>query len=281
MNHRLADLCRALQVSASGYHAWRTRRPSLRAQEDTRLAVVIVAAHHEHRETYGSRRLWRVLCQRGIACGRHRMDRLRRQEGLWTRRRRRFLRARAAYQRTPAAPRLVTWPFAANAPDRVWVGDITHLPTREGPLLLAVIVDVHSRRIVGWAMDNHQRLELAERALEMAIQQRQPQPGLILHHDRGSQYTGARYRAKAEAAKIQLSMSRPGMPYDNALAESFFATLKLELMEGAMHASRKDARQAVFEYLEIFYNRVRMHSSLGYRSPVQAERDYLLTKSVS
>jgi len=281
MNHRLADLCRALQVSASGYHAWRTRRPSLRAQEDTRLAVAIAAVHHEHREAYGSRRLWRVLRQRGIACGRHRMDRLRRQEGLWTRRRRRFLRARAAYQRTPAALRRITWPFASPAPDRVWVGDITHLPTREGALLLAVIVDVHSRRIVGWAMDDHQRLELAERALEMAIQQRQPPPGLILHHDRGSQYTGARYRTKAETAKMQLSMSRPGMPYDNAMAESFFATLKLELMEGTTYANRNAARQGVFEYLEIFYNRVRMHSSLGYRSPVQAERDYLLTKSVS
>ncbi len=155
------------------------------------------------------------------------------------------------------------------------------MPTREGALLLAVIVDAHSRRVVGWAMDDHQRIDLAERALTMALQQRRPPPGLFLHHDRGSQYTGARYRAKAETAKITLSMSRPSMPYDNAMAESFFATLKLELMEGAMHASRKDARQAVFEYLEIFYNRVRMHSSLGYRSPVQAERDYLLTKSVS
>lgn len=281
MNHRLADLCRALKVSASGYHAWHRREPSRRAQEDTRLAAIIVATHHEHREAYGSRRLWRVLCLRGVTCGRHRMDRLRRQENLWTRRRRRFVRARAAYQRTPPAPRLLIWPFAASAPDRVWVGDITHLPTRQGALLLAVIVDVHSRRVVGWAMDAHQRLELAERALEMALQHRKPGPGLILHHDRGSQYTGARYRAKAEAAKIRLSMSRPSMPYDNAMAESFFATLKLELMEGVTHASREDAIQAVFEYLEIFYNRIRLHSALGYRSPLQAERDYLLTNSVS
>lgn len=197
------------------------------------------------------------------------MDRLRRQEGLWTRRRRRFVRTRAAYQRTPPAPRLLAWPFAASAPDQVWVGDITHLPTREGALLLAVIVDVHSRRVVGWAMDDHQRLELAERALEMALQHRRPKPGLILHHDRGSQYTAARYRAKAETAKIELSMSRPSMPYDNALAESFFATLKLELMEGVTYARREDARQAVFEYLEIFYNRIRMHSSLGYHKGVR------------
>jgi len=281
MNHRLADLCRALQVSASGYHAWRGRAPSLRAQEDTRLSVIIAAAHHEHREAYGSRRLWRVLGLRQIACGRHRLDRLRREHGLLTRRRRRFQRARAALQRTPAAPRLVSWPFAASAPDRLWVGDITHLQTRQGTLLLAIILDAHTRGIVGWAMDEHQRLELAERALEMALVRRQPKAGLILHHDRGSQYTGARYRAKAEHAGIDLSMSRPSMPYDNAMAESFFATLKLELMEGSSYATRDLCRQAVFEYMEIFYNRTRMHSSLNYRSPAQAESDYLNNASVS
>lgn len=281
MNHRLADLCRALNVSASGYHAWRQRAPSLRAQQDARLAAIIAATHHEHHEAYGSRRLWRVLRLRGVPCGRHRMDRLRRKHGLWTRRRRRFLRARASLQRTPASPRLVTWPFTASAPNRVWVGDITHLQTRQGPLLLAILLDVHSRRVVGWAMDDHQRLELAERALDMALLQRRPGLDLILHHDRGSQYTAARYRTKAETAKIQLSMSRPSMPYDNAMAESFFATLKLELMEGVMYATREDARQAVFEYLEIFYNRIRMHSALNYRSPLQAEQAYQLTKSVS
>ncbi len=281
MNHRLADLCRALKVSAGGYHAWRKRLPSPRAQADTRLAVLIAAAHHEHREAYGSRRLWRVLRMRGIACGRHRLDRLRREQDLWARRRRRFVRARVAYQRTPAAPRLLEWPFVASSPDRTWVGDITQLPTREGPLHLATLVDVYSRRVVGWAMDDHQRLDLTERALAMALHHRRPGPGLTLHHDRGSQYTGARYRAKAEDANIQLSMSRPGMPYDNAVAESFFATLKLEISDGKPFASREVARSAVFEYVEVFYNRIRLHSSLGYRSPAQAERDYLQAPSVS
>lgn len=281
MNHRLADLCRALQVSASGYHAWRARPPSVRAKEDTRLAVIIAAAHHEHREAYGSRRLWRVLGLRKVACGRNRMDRLRREHGLSTRRRRRFLRARAAYQRTPAAPRRVTWPFAASAPDRLWVGDITHLQTRQGTLLLAIILDAHTRAIVGWAMADHQRLELTENALDMALVRRQPKAGLILHHDRGSQYTSARYRSKAEHAGIELSMSRPSMPYDNAMAESFFATLKLELMEGTSYATRDLCRQAVFEYMEIFYNRTRMHSSLNYRSPAQTEREHLAITSVS
>ena len=281
MNHGLADLCRALQVSVSGYHAWRQRPPSPRAQADTRLAIIIAATHREHREAYGSRRLWRVLRQRGIDCGRHRLDRLRREHGLWTRRRRRFVRARAAYQRTPAAPRLLEWPFAAPAPDRAWVGDITHVPTREGQLLLATVIDVYSRRVVGWAMDDHQRIDLSERALDMALQHRRPAPGLTLHHDRGSQYTGARYRAKAETAKIQLSMSRPGIPYDNAMAESFFATLKLELANDKPFESREAARTAVFEYVELFYNRVRMHSALRYQSPVQAEREYQSVKLVS
>lgn len=249
--------------------------------EDTRLAAIIAATHHEHREAYGSRRLWRVLRERNVACGRHRMDRLRREHDLWTRRRRRFVRTRASLQRTPAAPTRITWPFSADAPDRVWVGDITHLPTREGVLLLAVIVDLHSRRVIGWAMDDHQRVELAERALNMALVHRRPAPGLILHHDRGSQYTSARYRAKAESSGILLSMSRPSMPYDNAVAESFFATLKLELMEGRRYATRNEARQAVFEYLEIFYNRMRMHSSLGYQTPLQAEQAHQKAKSVS
>lgn len=281
MNHRLADLCRALQVSACGYHAWKARPPSARAKADVAMAALIAATHHELRERYGSRRLWRELRNRGIDCGRHRMDRLRREQGLWTRRRRRFMRARAVYQRTPAAPRLCTWPFATTTPDRLWVGDMTVLPTREGPLYLAAILDACSRRVVGWVMDDQQRLHLTERALDMALQHRRPRPGLILHHDRGSQYTGARYRAKAEEAKIQLSMSRPSLPYDNAMAESFFATLKLELLDDAPFKTRDAARMAVFEYVELFYNRIRMHSALGYRSPMQAEREYQSVRSVS
>ena len=277
----LADLCRALRVSASGYHAWKRRPPSARKQADARLAAVIAATHRDCREAYGSRRLWRELRARGIACGRHRMDRLRREHALWTRRRRRFLRARGSYQRTFVPPRLVQWPFQASAPDRLWVGDITHIPTREGPLLLATVVDACSRRVVGWAMDDHQRMDLTERALEMALLCRRPMPGLILHHDRGSQYTGARYRAKAEAAHIRLSMSRPGMPYDNAMAESFFASLKLEINDGQAFETRQAARRAVFEYVEVFYNRVRLHSALGYRSPVQVEQQYQRVRFVS
>lgn len=263
----MTALCRALGVSRSGFHAWQGREPSLRAQSDARLAVLIQAAHQEHRLAYGTRRLWRVLVGRGEICGRHRVARLRRRHGVVTQRRRRFQRARAAYQRTPAAPNRLSWPFTSAAPDQVWVGDITHVPTREGWLYLSIVLDVCTRRVVGWAMASHQTHDLAERALHMALVHRRPSPGLILHHDRGSQYTGARYRAKVEAAKLTLSMSRPGMPYDNAMAESFFGTLKLELVPDAVFA----ARLAVFEYIEVFYNRTRLHSALGYQSPAQYE----------
>lgn len=267
----MSALCRALGASRSGFHAWQGRIPSARSQSDARLAAVIRAAHEEHRQAYGSRRLWRVLVSRGEACGRHRVARLRRQHGVITRRRRRFLRGRASYQGTPAAPNRLAWPFASPAPNRVWVGDITHVPTREGWLYLATVLDVCSRRVVGWAMASRQTFDLAERALHMAIVQRRPPPHLVLHHDRGSQYTSASYRAKAEAANMLLSMSRPGMPYDNAMAESFFGTLKLELMPDRVFASREAARLAVFDYIEAFYNRTRMHSALGYQSPAQYE----------
>lgn len=267
----MTALCRALGVSRSGFHAWTTRLPSAREQSDTRLAAVIRAAHMEHRQAYGTRRLWRVLVARGEPCGRHRVARLRRRHGIVTLRRRRFLRARGPYQRTPAAPRRLAWPFTSPAPNRVWVGDITHLPTREGWLYLAVVVDVCSRRVVGWAMDTQQKRDLAERALAMALLQRRPGADVVLHHDRGSQYTSASYRANVEAANIALSMSRPGMPYDNAVAESFFSTLKLELAPGRAFLSREAARLAVFDYIEAFYNRTRMHSALGYQSPVQYE----------
>jgi putative transposase len=277
----VSALCRALGVSRSGFHGWQGRAPSAREQADCRLATVIRAAHTEHRQAYGTRRLWRVLVGRGEVCGRHRVARLRRRHGVVTLRRKRFVRARAAYQRVPAAPNRLAWPFASSAPDRVWVGDITHVATREGWLFLATVLDVCSRRIVGWAMEAQQTLDLAERALHMALVQRRPEPGLILHHDQGCQYTSARYRAKAEAAKLLLSMSRPGMPYDNAMAESFFSTLKLELAPDQAFATREAARLALFEYIEVFYNRLRMHSRLGYQSPAQFEERFNRLRYVS
>ena len=167
---------------------------------------------------------------------------------------------------------MATWPFAASAPDQTWVGDITHLQTRQGPLFLAVIVDVHSRRVVGWAMDHHQRLELAERALEMALQHRRPRPGLILHHDRGSQYTSEHFQQLLKEQGITCSMSRAGEVWDNSAMESFFSSLKTERTARRVYRSREQARSDVFDYIECFYNPTRRHSTIGYVSPVQFEQ---------
>lgn len=273
-------MCRCLDVSASGYHAWSTRRPCARQQADVLLGAIIAAAHHEFRAVYGSRRLWRVLHARGVICGRHRMDRLRRKQGLWTHRRRRFLRVRASFKSAPAAPRLLEWPFRSPAPKRIWVGDITQISTREGILHLAAIQDVYSRRIVGWSMSNQQLTKLAVDALEMALARYPPAPGLTLHHDQGSQYRSLQYSAKAAKAKVVLSMSRPGMPYDNAMIESFFANLKLEINDGRPFPNREAARTAIFEYIELFYNRARLHSALGYTTPLQIEQQYQQVRSV-
>lgn len=270
----MTALCRALSVSRSGFHAWQQRVPSARQQSDARLALVIQATHMEYRQGYGTRRLWRVLVDRGESCGRHLVARLRRRHDVVTLRRRRFMRARAPYARVPVAPNRLVWPFSSAAPDRVWVGDITHIPTREGWLYLATLLDVCSRRIVGWAMASQQTRDLAVRALDMAIVHRRPAANVILHHDRGSQYTSAHYRAKAATANMVLSMSRPGMPYDNAMAESFFSTLKLELVPDKAFSSRDAARLAVFDYIETFYNRIRMHSALDYQSPDQYEKQF-------
>ena len=280
MNHRLSLLCRCLQVSCSGYHAWCARLPCRRATQDVLLGATIASVHHECRAAYGSRRLWRELQARGIRCGRHHMDRLRQKQGLMTHRRKRFLRARRSYNATPAAPRLLQWPFRAAAPGQVWVGDISQIATREGVLHLAVIQDVCTRLIVGWAMSHLQLGKLAEDALDMALLQYRPDAGLTLHHDQGSQYRSLHYRAKTAKAKIRLSMSRPGMPYDNAMIESFFANLKLEINDGRPFENREAARTAVFEYIEVFYNRTRLHSGLGYTTPLQAEQQYQRVRTV-
>ena len=242
--------------------------------QDVLLGATIASVHHECRAAYGSRRLWRELLARGICCGRHHMDRLRQMHGLMTHRRKRFLRARRSYNAMPVAPRLLQWPFRAAAPGQVWVGDISQIPTREGTLHLAVIQDVCTRRIVGWSMSHLQSGKLAEEALDMALLHGRPRPGLTLHHDQGSQYRSLHYRAKTAKAKIRLSMSRPGMPYDNALIESFFANLKLEINDGRPFENREAARTAIFEYIEVFYNRARLHSGLGYTTPLQAEQQY-------
>ncbi|MDQ3024801.1 MAG: IS3 family transposase [bacterium] len=270
--HPVRRLCQVLDVSASGFYAWRCRAPSARTQENVVLIERMMQIHQECREAYGTERLWRELCGRGERCGRHRVARLRRQHGIVTKRRKRFLRSRNPYHRVPDAPRLVTWPFASPGPDRIWVVDITYIPTVQGWLYLAAVLDLHSRRVVGWSMATRMQQDLADAALAMAVARRRPKPGLIHHSDRGSQYTSKAYCAQLERIGAMASTSRAGMPYDNAVAESFFSTLKNELTHHERFLTLDQARSRVFDYIEVFYNQKRRHQSLGYRSPAEFEK---------
>lgn len=270
--HPLHRLCCVLGVSTSGYYAWRRHEPSKRALDDVRLLERIEQVHVEGREAYGTIRVWRSLRQRGESCGLHRVRRLRQQHQILTKRRRRYMHARSTYQRAPAAPNRLAWPFVSPGPNRVWVADITYVPTRQGWLYLATILDIHTRRIVGWAMSDRADQPLASAALDMALANRTPAKGAIHHSDQGVQYTCKAYQQHLQAAGLVVSMSRKGMPYDNAVMESFFASLKQELTHHERFADRDEARSKVFDYIEVFYNRKRLHSELGYQSPDQFEK---------
>ena len=264
-------LCAALGVSASGYYAWRQRRPSARSIANEQLLQRIQQLHVQTREAYGAERLWQALRQAGEACGRNRVQRLRRAHGIQSKRRQRFQRTRGKYQRVPPAPNLLAWPFTSPGPDRVWVTDITYVPTRQGWLYLAAVLDVYTRRIAGWAMGERADQALASAALAMAIARRKPAPGAIHHSDQGVQYTCHAYQQQLRESGLIASMSRKGMPYDNAVMESFFSSLKQELTHHATFFDRDDARAQVFDYIEVFYNRQRIHSGLNYRSPAEFE----------
>jgi len=276
-NHRVRTLCRVLGVSTSGYYAWRSRGPSARAQANERLTADITCVHQECREAYGSERTWHELRQRGVRCGRHRVARLRRLNGVVTKRRRRWLSTKERVLVAPPAPNKLSWPFHSCAPNRIWGADITQIPTREAWLYLAIVLDLHSRRVVGWAMSERQQQTLVSSALVMALTQRTPAHGLIHHSDRGVQYTSISFREELEQAGIECSMSRRGMPYDNAMVESFFSTLKNELTHHQQFLTLDQARAAVFDYIESFYNRRRRHQALGYCSPVEFEAKAAVT----
>ena len=269
--HRVSALCRALRVSRSGYYGWKTRPECARARENRRLLARIRAVHARSREAYGTVKTWRTLTDQGVYCGHNRVARLRRRHGIEARRRRRFRLAYAARNSEPAAPNLLDRQFTVEAPDRVWVGDITFIPTREGWLHLAVLLDLCSRKVVGWAMSERQNRQLATDALVMAIERRQPRPGLVHHTDQGILYASAAYREILKAHHLVPSMSRKGDCYDNAVAESFFSGLKNELVWSNDFRTRAEARSAIFEWIEVFYNRERLHQTLDYVSPVRYE----------
>jgi putative transposase len=273
--HPVRRLCRVLGVSPSGYWAWRRREPSARARANAQLSERIVQIHQTSRGTYGALRVRAELAAQGMACGHNRVARLMRRAGLSGCHRRRPGRMHTT-RRDPAAtpaPDLVQRACSALAPNQLWVADITYLPTeQEDVLYLAVILDVFSRRVVGWSMQAHLRTELIVAALEMALWSRRPAAGLIHHSDHGCQYTSLLFGQRCAAAGIRPSMGTVGDCYDNALVESFFATLECELLASHRLRTHAEARLAVFEWIEVFYNRQRRHSALGYEAPIVYER---------
>jgi putative transposase len=270
-SHSVPLLCRLLGVPRSGYYAWRNRQPSERSRFDAVLLEKIEMIYRNSRATYGAPRVHAELSAIGIRCGRKRVARLMRRAKLRGCLRGRRMRTtyRLALQQT--APDLVGRNFAAGEPDRLWVADITYVRSREGFVYLAFILDACSRRIVGWSMAAHLRTELVVDALQMAIARRKPAPGLVHHSDRGVQYTSLSFGKRLEDEGLVPSMGRAGSAYDNALAESFVATLKTELLYRASWPTRQTVRTAIFEYIEGFYNTRRRHSSLGHLSPAEFE----------
>ncbi len=262
-------MCAALGVSRSGYYGWAKRPEGVRAQADSALAGAIRDAHEASRGRYGSPRVHAELRAQGRRVGRKRVARLMRGMGLAARRRRRFRCTTDSRHGYPVAPNLLQRDFRAAAPDRVWLADITYIGTAEGWLYLAAVLDLFSRKIVGWAMAEHLGHELALAALDMAIANRRPAPGLVHHSDRGVQYAAHGYRRRLQAQGMLCSMSRKGDCWDNAPMESFFATLKGELVEQRDYLTRAEARADVFQYIEGFYNRRRHHSAIGYLTPEQ------------
>jgi putative transposase len=282
-SHSVLRLCHALGVSPSGYWAWRQRqqRPSARSQADAQLVEQIRAIHHASRGIYGVPRVHAELRARGTRCGHNRVARLMRRAGLvGAHRRHRFQTTRRDPRAAPA-PDLVQRAFVASAPNTRWIADITDVPTVwEGFLYLAVILDVFSRRVVGWSMASHLRAGLVVGALEMAVWNRRPGEGLIHHSDHGCQYTSLLFGQRCQTVGIRCSMGSAGDCYDNAMAESFFATLECELLARQSSRTHVEARTALFEYIEAFYNRQRRHSALGYLSPDAYERRWATQTAV-
>lgn len=269
----LRTACRVLGVSPSGYRAWSRRPPSSRAIMDLGLLAEIREIHARSHGTYGAPRVHAALRARGRWVGRKRVARLMRDDGLVGvhRRRRASPAARPPQLRAATAPDLVRRRFSASAPDRLWVADITSIPTGEGFLHLAAVVDACSRRLVGWAAADHLGTSLVLAAVDIAIATRSPRPGLIHHSDRGTQYSSVALGARLAEAGISVSMGAPGSAYDNALAEAFFASLETELIDRSAWATREDALRDVLDWID-FYNRARLHSSIGYTTPVDFER---------
>lgn len=269
-NHTVAQMCRALEISQSGYHAWRTRPASKRAREDALLLEEIRSVYDRSRGTYGAPRIHAELRAMGRAIGRKRVARLMKSAGLVGVSRRKWCTTTTS-DGAPLSPDLVDRDFTVEGPDRLWVADITYVPTWAGFLFLSVVLDAWSRKVIGWAMATHLRTELVLDALNMALAQRRPE-GVIHHSDHGCQYTSIAFGLRCREAGVKPSMGSVGDAFDNALCESFFATLECELIDRRKFQTQVEARMAIFEFIEGWYNPHRRHSSLGYQSPNEFER---------
>lgn len=265
-------MCRVLEVSVSGYHSWRRRPTSKRKQQDALLQQRIHDVHRCSKGRYGAPRIHAELRAEGVRVSQKRVARLMRSAGLRAKGKRRWVRTTDSHHTLPVCPNLLDRQFEVQQPNQVWASDLTYLPTREGWLYLAVTLDLCSRAVVGYAMDVQMPATLPLAALQMAAGRRVPPPGLLHHSDRGSQYASRIFQAELARMRARGSMSRKGDCWDNAVVESFFSSLKRELFEEVIFESRTAARHAVFEYIEVFYNRQRRHSTLGYLTPHQFER---------
>ena len=270
--YRVRKLCRVLQVSASGYYAWCIRPPSMRNQRNEQLVTEIKLIHKAAKNRYGSAKTWEALKLQGIVCGKHTVAKLRQLNGIESKRRRRFKVANASKATKAIAPNHLNQCFQVSQPNQVWVGDVTFIATRSGWLYLAIVLDLFARKIVGWSMSDKNNTQLVLGALDMALLRRRPTAEVLHHTDQGSIYGADEYQAKLFAHGLKPSMSRKGNCYDNAVAESFFSTIKNELIFDNSFSTREDARMAIFEYIEIFYNRQRLHQSLNYQTPEQVEK---------
>lgn len=277
---KVSRMCRVFRVSRSGYYEWRDRPPSQRAQANMGLLQAIRRLHIESREAYGAYKTWKVLRDRGVRYGRHRIARLRREHGIEAKRRRLFrVVTKQHFAAIPTAPNRLAQRFRTDLPNRVWMGDTTFIATRAGWLFLAVMIDLYSRKVVGWAMGPHHNRELVLAAFRMAVEHRRPRPGLIHHTDQGALYRSDEYRSAVVAAGAHFSMSGKGNAYDNAVVESFFSSLKNEMVHHLTFDTREQAKAAIFDYIEVFYNRQRAHATLNYKTPTQFEFENRVTVS--
>lgn len=270
----ISVMCDVLSVSRSGYYAWRHKPASQRKKANATLLKNIRTVHRDSREAYGSPRIYQALKKQGIPCSESRVARLMREDDLRAKMKRRFKATTDSKHDLPIAPNLLQRDFSPAEPNQVYAGDITYIWTTEGWLYLAVVIDLFSRSVVGWAMDKRMTRQLVIDALTMAVQRRRPPLGLIFHSDRGSQYASADFQSLLVKYGMRCSMSRKGDCWDNAPVESFFGSLKQELVFHMRYPTRFYARQSIFDYIERFYNRSRLHSTLGYKSPADFEAIY-------